>query len=90
MQATATRALMKSEIDRIEEMDKVRNGKINENYQCMRRIEKETFWARWVGKNAKLALIIFIVSVALILMGFNAINVRRTVEKMTDIELKDK
>ena len=88
MEGTATRALMRAEIDRIEEMDRVRNGKIHENCDAVKRIDRETRWARWATRNAKLAIMTFIIGVSLVLITFNALNVRRTIEKMTKIEFK--
>jgi hypothetical protein len=83
MEGTATRGLIRSEIDRIHEMDKKRNGKIE-------RLENETRWMRWMGRNPKIALALFFVGIVLAMLSFNAINVRLTAEKLLKIELKEK
>jgi hypothetical protein len=82
MEGTATRGLIRSEIDRIHEMDEKRNGRIQ-------KLETETRWTRWMARNPKVAIAIFISGVALVILGFNAINVRRTAEKVLNIELKE-
>ena len=89
-QGTVTRAVIRAEIDRIDEMDHKRNGVINETKQKVIKLEAETRWTRWMGRNPKVAIIIFVTGVALVLMGFNALNVRRTAEKVLNIELKEK
>ena len=83
MEGTATRGLIRAEIDRIDEMDKKRNGKIE-------KLEKETRWVRWMGRNPKVALALFFVGIILAMLSFNAINVRLTAEKLLKIELKEK
>ena len=88
-QGTVTRAVIRAEIDRIDEMDRKRNGIINETKQKVIKLEAETRWTRWMWRNPKASIIIFVTGVALVLMGFNAINVRRTAEKVLNIELKE-
>lgn len=83
MEGTATRGLIRSEIDRIHEMDKRRNGKIE-------KLENETRWMRWMGRNPRVAIAIVFAGIILAMWGFNAINVRLTAEKLLKIELKEK
>lgn len=86
---TAIRGKMESEIDRIYEMDQIRNGKIEKNKEAVYKIEHETRLFRWAHRNPKWSIIIGIVLMAFISLGVHEINVRRTIEKVTKIELKD-
>ena len=89
MEGTATRALMRSEIDRIEVMDKVRNGRITEAECEVEVLKKETRITRWMHRNPKVAIIVVVVSAFILMSAFHAVNIRRTIEKVTKIELKD-
>jgi len=90
MEGTLTRGLIRSEIDRIEEMDQKRNGSIKENKELIKKIEKETIWVRWINKNPKKTIIIFFILLIGGVALANAINVHRTAERILNIELKDK
>ena len=89
MEGTATRALMRSEIDRIEEMDRVRNGRICEAENSIKEIKSETKFFRWMHNNPKWSLILMALFVAAVVIGTHTINIRRTIERMTKIELND-
>ena len=86
---TLIRGKIESEIDRIDEMDRLRNGKIKENGDDINIIKKETRISRWAHRNPKVALIVFVAFVLLIATGFHTINVRRTIEKVMRIELNE-
>lgn len=83
MEAETTRDFIKAEVDRIDEMDKKRNGKIE-------KLEKETIWVRWINRNPKKAIIIFLILMIGSVAVVNAINVHRTAERILNVELKDK
>ena len=88
-QGTGMRAKIESEVNRIEEMDKIRNGKIRCNEEEVDILKDETKIARWIQCNKKTAVTIFIVVVAAIGMGMAKIDVKRSIEKAAKIELRD-
>ena len=87
--ATGVRAKVESEVDRINEMDKIRNGRIDKNTDDIEMLERETRVGRWAQRNPKIAIIGFIIFVASIAIGAYSMNVKRTVEKVLKIEFKD-
>ena len=89
MEGTTTRGVIRSEIDRVEEMDKRRNGRIEETEEDIKLIKKETRISRWAHRNPKVAIAVFVALVLVIATGFHTINVKRTIEKVMRIELKE-
>ena len=86
---TVIRGKIESEVDRIDEMDKLRNGRICDAEEDIKELKKETALARWINRNKKLALVLFALSVFALAFGYHAINFKRTVEKIMKIELND-
>ena len=86
---TVIRGKIESEIDRIHEMDEIRNGRICIAEEKIEKISNETVIARWVNRNKRTALIIFMLSVFALAFGYHAINFKRTVEKIMKVELND-
>lgn len=86
-QGSRVRATMESEVDRIEVLDKIRNGKIQENGEEIKKIKKETVIARWIQRNRRLAVIILFIAMFTAAWGYHTINFKRTVEKVLKIEL---
>lgn len=84
--ATGTRATVESEVNRIDEMDKIRNGKIDCNQRDIDILQNETRGSRWAQRNPKVAIIGFIILVASIALGAYNMNVKRTIEKIIPIE----
>ena len=89
MEGTATRGLIRSEIDRIDEMNELRNGRIDKNKDDLYQLNKETRLSRFAQRNAGKMIIGFIIIVAIISLGAHSINVKRTIEKAMRIELKE-
>ena len=87
--ASGTRAKIESEVNRIDEMDKVRNGKIEANNDEIKKIKKETIIARWIQRNRRLAVIILFIAMFTAAWGYHTLNFKRTVEKILKIEWKD-
>lgn len=89
LHSTSIRGAIKSEVDRIDEMDKIRNGRIERNKDDIELIKKETAIVRWINRHPRISTIIAIAMVALIALGAHEINLKRTIEKVTNIELKE-
>jgi hypothetical protein len=83
------RATMKSEVDRIEVLDDIRNGKIECNDEEIKKLKKETKIARWIQRNRKLSVIILFIAMFTAAWGYHTINFKRTVERILKIELKE-
>jgi len=88
-QGTGMRAKIESEVNRIDEMDKLRNGKIRCNEEELEIVKDETKIARWVQRNRRLSAIILMIAMFTAAWGYHTINFKRTVEKVLKIELKD-
>ena len=80
---------MTSEIDRVDEMNKIRNGRIEKNEADIDEIQDDTGLFRRMHRNPGKSIIIGIIIIAFIALGAYQINVRRTIEKATPIEFKD-
>ena len=89
LNGSAIRATMESEVDRIDEMDKRRNGKISENRADIYELRKETRISRFAQRNAGKVIIGFIIIVAVISVAAHTVNVKRTIEKVMRIELNE-
>lgn len=87
--AKGVRAKVESEVNRIDEMDKIRNGKIQENGEEIKNLKKETLIARWIQRNRRLAAIILMIAMFTAAWGYHTINFKRTVEKVLRIELNE-
>lgn len=87
--ATGVRATIKAEINRVDEMDKIRNGRISKNEEDIEDLQGETKIARWVERNKKLTALILILATMIVVSGYHVINVRTTVEKLLKIELRE-
>ena len=83
------RGKIESEVDRIDEMDKKRNGRICENEEGIENLRKETRLSRFAQRNAGRMMLGFVIVVAIISLGAHAINVKRTVERVLRIELNE-
>ena len=83
------RATMSAEVDRIEVLDEIRNGKIEANDEEIKKLKKETKIARWIQRNRRLAVIILFIAMFTAAWGYHTINFKRTVEKILRIELKN-
>ena len=81
-QGSGVRAKIESEVNRIDEMDKKRNGKIKS-------LEKQTHVFRWAHRNPKTTIIIVIIFIAFVTLGMHQVNVKRTIEKHLKIELNE-
>ncbi len=86
---TVIRGKIVSEIDRIDELDKRRNSRIEKAEDNIVLIKKETRISRWAHRNPKLALITFVILVAGVATGLHTINVKRTIEKVMKIEFNE-
>jgi hypothetical protein len=86
---TGIRAKMESEVDRIDELDKLRNGKIGKCETEIETIKEQTKIARWIQQNKKFAAIILILFFFIVAYGYHTINFRKTIKEVTRIELND-
>ena len=85
---TVIRGKIESEIDRIDEMDKLRNGRITKVEEDIDSVCCETKTVRWLWRNPKTGYILIVILIAAISLGAYQINLKRTIEKVLHIELK--
>ena len=88
-QGSGTRAKIESEVNRIDEMDKIRNGKISKNSEDIIALEEETKLSRWCERNKKLTALFLLIGMLGVAFAYHSINFKRTVEKILKIELND-
>lgn len=86
--STLTRAKMESEVDRINEMDKLRNGRIGQNEEDIEELQEETRPARWVYRNPKVSAVILIVVIMLGAWGYHNRIIRGVIENKTGIVIE--
>ncbi|MCK5605354.1 hypothetical protein KAR91_25915, partial [Candidatus Pacearchaeota archaeon] len=72
------RAKMESEVDRIEVLDEIRNGKIEENGEEIKKLKKETKIARWIQRNRRNSTIILVLFIFAVAYSYHTINFKRT------------
>ena len=87
--AKGVRAKIESEVNRIDEMDKLRNGRISENEDDIKEIKEETRISRWAHRNPKVAIITVVILIASVSIGLHTVGVKRAVERLMRIELKE-
>ena len=85
--AKGVRAKVESEVDRIDEMDKIRNGRITKNEDDIECLQDETRVVKFAKKHPGKVIIGAVIFVALVSLSASQLNVKRTVEKMLNIEL---
>ena len=85
----AVRGTVREQIDRVDEMDKIRNGKIGRNEEDIEMLQCETRFSRWMQRNPKVSIIGVMIIVAGIALGAYQINIKPTIERMLKIELKN-
>jgi len=86
---TVVRGKIESEVDRLEEMDKIRNGRVECLEKEIKTVKHDSRLFRWAHRNPKVSIIVVIVLLSVIALGAHNINVKRTIEKVTKIELND-
>ena len=69
-------------LDTIKDLDEKRNGKIE-------KLEKETGVMRWMHRNPIPSAIAVLIIIMIGAFGYHRINIKKTVENITKIELKD-
>ena len=74
----AIKATMISEVDRLDEADKRRNGIIGT-------LKAETTFWRWTQRNYRLVVPIVLLLLLLLIKGADRINVKRTFENQTGV-----
>ena len=79
---TAVRGKIEAEADR---MDK-RFIPIEKDVKILKR---ETRISRWAHRNPRVAIVGFILAMAVLMIGLHTLNVKRTVEKVLRIELNE-
>jgi hypothetical protein len=82
VEGTLTRATMMAEVDRIDEMDKVRNGSIKIA------LAETSFW-RWAQRNYKFVLPAALILLVMFIKGSDRIDLHKTVENATKIEITE-
>lgn len=85
---TATRGTIKSEVDRIDQMDKIRNGKIGHNKDEIDIVKEETSFGRWAQRNKKVTVPVVLIFVIWMAIGSPGIDARGTFEKVFKVEFK--
>jgi hypothetical protein len=88
-QGTGTRATIEAEVNRIDMMDKIRNGKIAHNESELEILQRETRIARWCQRNKRLSAIIAIIVILGVMVSYQSINIKQSIEKHLKIELKE-
>jgi len=83
-------ATIRAEIDVIKQMDEIRNGRICKAETNIKELKEQTKFARWIERNKKLAALLLLLFVFAAASAYHAINFKRTVERVLDIELKEK
>jgi len=87
--AKGVRAKIESEVNRIDELDKIRNSRIEKAENNITILKKETRISRWAHRNPRIALVAFVILVAGVATGLHTINVKRTIEKVMKIEFNE-
>ena len=87
--AKGVRAKVESEVNRIDEMDKIRNGRIADNEEEIEIVKDETKLARWVQRNKRLTVIIAALFIFAVAFAYHELNFKRTIEKYFRIELNE-
>ena len=82
-------AKIESEVNRIEVLDALRNGKIEDNEKELKLLKKETKIARWIQKNKRNSIIIIVVTMLIVAFSYHSINFKRTIERIMKIELNE-
>ena len=82
---TFIRATMKAEVDRIDEMDRLRNDRIGKNEGCIEEIKEQTAVWRWMHVNPLKSAIIMMSLFAGLAYGYHKINLPKTIENTTGI-----
>ena len=88
-QGLSVKTKIQSEVNRIEVLDALRNGKIETNGEEIKKLKKETKIARWIQRNRRNSAIILVLFIFAVAYSYHTINFKRTVEKILRIELKD-
>ena len=88
-QGLSVKTKIQSEVNRIEVLDALRNGKIEKSEKEIKLVKKETQIARWIQRNKKLSVIIIAVAMLIVAFGYHTLNFKRAAEKYLKIEWKD-
>ena len=86
---TVTRASFKAEVDRIHDMDTIRNGKIKTNKESVDLIKCETTFWRWAQRNRGFTIPAAVILISVIAIGAYKIDMRRTIQNHFDIEITE-
>ena len=89
LNGSAIRATMMSEVDVIHIMDASRNNRIGKNEEKIKVVLIETCVPRWLHRNPRVSIAIFLLLFAGLFYGLHLINIPKTFENTTGIELKD-
>lgn len=96
LQGSGTRALIESEVNRIDEMDKVRNGRIRTAERDIETLEQKAEnceahvkGIKWLTKRWYMILVFMVIFGLCTSWLFHHLDVRKTVEKQIGIELKE-
>lgn len=85
---TATRGAIKAEVDRIDQMDKIRNGKIANNEEEIDIVKDETSFGRWAQRNKKFSIpAVFVLLIGLII-GVILLGPEKVIEKAAGVEIE--
>ena len=69
----------------IDRKDNIRNGRIGK----LEKANKDTAFFRWMHRNPIPSVAALIIAIMVGAYGYHKINIKKTVENMTKIELKD-
>ncbi len=86
---TLVRATMKAEIDRIDEMNEVRNGRIAKTEYMIKQTRKETGVFRWMHRNPGKAIAAIVILFGGLAYGYHKVDIKKSFEKKSGIYFKD-
>ena len=89
LNGSAIRATMMSEVDLIHIMDANRNNRIGKCEEKIKVVLSETSVPRWLHRNPRVSIAIFLVVFAGLFYGMHRINMPRTIENATGVAIID-
>ena len=89
LNGSAIRAKMEAEVDRVREMDAIRNGKIDANRDELCALRDQTAFWRWMHCNPWKSALIVLIAFAGMAYGYHRVDIKKTVENTTGVSLID-
>ena len=89
LNSTSVRGKIESEVNRIDEMDQLRNGRITDAECDITDIRNETCLFRWAHRNPGKAIASFLILFCGLAYGYHKIDIKRTIENKSGVYFKD-